>query len=101
MVMPSLSRRISMSRASMAEVETLAVEIASNTWASAGIGPPGRRLLRIARVVSRSEERRVGKECVGTCSYRWSPYTYKKKTERDKLTKIQTHNNTDNTIAIV
>src|SRR3546814_12283553 len=23
---------------------------------------------------ARSEERRVGKECVGTCSYRWEPY---------------------------
>src|SRR3546814_12352913 len=23
---------------------------------------------------ARSEERRVGKECVSTCSYRWSPY---------------------------
>src|SRR3546814_4494171 len=28
---------------------------------------------RIAGVVSRSEERRVGKECVSTCRYRWSP----------------------------
>src|SRR3546814_14270930 len=28
----------------------------------------------------RSEERRVGKECVSTCSTRWSPYHYKKKT---------------------
>src|SRR3546814_13192923 len=27
----------------------------------------------------RSEERRVGKECVGTCSSRWSPYHSKKK----------------------
>src|SRR3546814_11900540 len=27
----------------------------------------------------RSEERRVGKECVSTCRSRWSPYTYKKK----------------------
>src|SRR3546814_19932811 len=26
----------------------------------------------------RSEERRVGKECVSTCRYRWSPYHYKK-----------------------
>src|SRR3546814_808931 len=26
-----------------------------------------------------SDERRVGKECVSTCSYRWSPYNYKKK----------------------
>src|SRR3546814_18101266 len=25
----------------------------------------------------RSEERRVGNECVRTCSYRWSPYHYK------------------------
>src|SRR3546814_11133516 len=24
--------------------------------------------------VMRSEERRVGKECVSTCRYRWSPY---------------------------
>src|SRR3546814_10994432 len=29
----------------------------------------------------RSEERRVGKECVSTCSSRWSPYLYKKKTK--------------------
>src|SRR3546814_12570070 len=31
-----------------------------------------------ARVVVRSEERRVGKECVSTCRSRWSPYHYKK-----------------------
>src|SRR3546814_17604093 len=29
---------------------------------------------------TRSEERSVGKECVSTCSYRWSPYHKKKKT---------------------
>src|SRR3546814_1072188 len=29
-------------------------------------------------VVSRSEERRVGKECVSTCRSRWSPYHSKK-----------------------
>src|SRR3546814_11321334 len=35
----------------------------------------------------RSEERRVGKECVSTCRSRWSPYHYKKKniTERTVL----------------
>src|SRR3546814_13263769 len=27
----------------------------------------------------RSEERRVGKECVSTCRSRWSPHHYKKK----------------------
>src|SRR3546814_13112447 len=30
------------------------------------------------RGYARSEERRVGKECVSTCSSRWSPYHYKK-----------------------
>src|SRR3546814_3243941 len=29
--------------------------------------------------IMRSEERRVGKECVSTCRYRWSPYHKKKK----------------------
>src|SRR3546814_13194793 len=28
----------------------------------------------VARGIMRSEERRVGKECVSTCRYRWSPY---------------------------
>src|SRR3546814_11992737 len=34
---------------------------------------------RFIHAPARSEERRVGKECVSTCRYRWSPYTYKKK----------------------
>src|SRR3546814_13411550 len=34
----------------------------------------GRAQLRIRYVEWRSEERRVGKECVSTCRYRWSPY---------------------------
>src|SRR3546814_11071599 len=34
-----------------------------------------RRVLAVVhQLVSRSEERRVGKECVRTCRYRWSPY---------------------------
>src|SRR3546814_21146046 len=28
----------------------------------------------VARLCQRSEERRVGKECVSTCRSRWSPY---------------------------
>src|SRR3546814_5367535 len=28
----------------------------------------------VARTLERSEERRVGKECVSTCRSRWSPY---------------------------
>src|SRR3546814_11667855 len=31
-----------------------------------------------ATLRARSEERRVGKECVSTCRSRWSPYHYKK-----------------------
>src|SRR3546814_12196476 len=30
-------------------------------------------------IIARSEERRVGKECVSTCRSRWSRYHYKKK----------------------
>src|SRR3546814_1181316 len=30
--------------------------------------------LQLRRIAGRSEERRVGKECVSTCRSRWSPY---------------------------
>src|SRR3546814_1904757 len=33
-----------------------------------------RRLDREGHIASKSEERRVGKECVSTCRSRWSPY---------------------------
>src|SRR3546814_20396296 len=36
----------------------------------------------------RSEERRVGKECVSKCRSRWSPYPYKKKKNTVQYTKI-------------
>src|SRR3546814_18489697 len=36
-------------------------------------------------LAGRSEERRVGKECVGTCRSRWSPYN----TKKNKKTTIQ------------
>src|SRR3546814_19923025 len=32
----------------------------------------------LSPIVIRSEERRVGKECVSTCRSRWSPYTHNK-----------------------
>src|SRR3546814_17855480 len=41
-----------------------------------------------ATVLTRSEERRVGKECVSPCRSRWAPYHYKKKT-------LQPNNTTD------
>src|SRR3546814_19708381 len=40
--------------------------------------------------LKRSEERRVGKECVSTCRSRWSPYHKKKKKEqKTKVNKDQ------------
>src|SRR3546814_17174992 len=39
---------------------------------------------------TRSEERRVGKECVSTCRSRWSPYHSKKQTRnREKIALTQ------------
>src|SRR3546814_17228689 len=42
---------------------------------SASVGP-------VPTPSTRSEERRVGKECVSTCRSRWSPYHKKKKENR-------------------
>src|SRR3546814_12283784 len=63
----------------------------------AGRVPPAtRRRRRIPRIdlvapherldVGRSEERRVGKECVSTCRSRWSPYPSKKKKRKSRHT---------------
>src|SRR3546814_11670861 len=41
----------------------------------------------------RSEERRVGKECVSTCRSRWSPYHYKKN-KRDNSSSPNTKQDT-------
>src|SRR3546814_20419104 len=38
--------------------------------------------------VLRSEERRVGKECVSTCRFRWWPYHEKKKTHRSTSAQV-------------
>src|SRR3546814_15099824 len=37
-------------------------------------GKPLGRRIRKYEIAARSEERRVGKECVSTCRSRWSPY---------------------------
>src|SRR3546814_12066280 len=39
-----------------------------------GAGARGAGGRRDEREIGRSEERRVGKECVSTCRSRWSPY---------------------------
>src|SRR3546814_20438915 len=42
----------------------------------------------------RSEERRVGKECVSTCRSWWAPYHYKKKQNRVRTSPYENHRNT-------
>src|SRR3546814_17328332 len=42
----------------------------------------------------RSEESRVGKECVSTCRSRWSPYHKKKNTRKYRQTQITRNQNT-------
>src|SRR3546814_16598272 len=53
----------------------------------ADYGEQRSRLMRLLfrltiQQLDRSEERRVGKECVSTCRSRWSPYHSKKKTHK-------------------
>src|SRR3546814_11498546 len=49
---------------------------------AAGAAALGRRLARRVLAGERSEERRVGKECVSPCRSGWSPYNEKKKNKR-------------------
>src|SRR3546814_18643551 len=53
-----------------------------------------------AKTTTRSEERRVGKECVSTCRSRWSPYHYKQNnkiiTKQQQKSNQQTYNNQQN-----
>src|SRR5216110_3673641 len=55
-------------------------DLLSSSWASSSpVEPPARPTSN-----TRSEERRVGKECVSLCRSRWSPYHYKKQ-QQDKI----------------
>src|SRR3546814_12215043 len=56
----------------------------NDTMASVAFG--SEQVIVVVNDNSRSEERRVGKECVSTCRSRWSPHHKKKK----KQTKIAT-----------
>src|SRR3546814_13317995 len=49
---------------------------------SGGWPGPGAQVEAKRRSRNRSEERRVGKECVSTCRSRWSPYHSKIKTDK-------------------
>src|SRR3546814_17676474 len=51
------------------------------------IGGHPRALIAVPPAVMRSEERRVGKECVSTCRSRWYPYNTKKTIYKNQKTK--------------
>src|SRR3546814_16617047 len=53
-------------------------------------------VLEFGKQLERSEERRVGKECVSTCRYRWSPYHQKKKRSANYTTANHTRAATPN-----
>src|SRR3546814_16378610 len=61
------------------EAEVLTINTVTSfggSWLSARIGSFQLLYPELAvRMSMRSEERRVGKECVSTCRSRWSPYT--------------------------
>src|SRR3546814_19217619 len=50
----------------------------------------GRSHFHLLRTFSRSEERRVGKECVSTCRSRWSPYHENKNTPSNQEKRLET-----------
>src|SRR3546814_19151276 len=57
------------------------------------------RIATLGARAGRSEERRVGKECVSTCRSRWSPYHLNKKntitTHKPPKPNLQTLHNTN------
>src|SRR3546814_13406083 len=53
------------------------LQLAAAGWQVTSLDASKTRLARLRE--NRSEERRVGKECVSTCRSRWSPYPSKKK----------------------
>src|SRR3546814_21142531 len=69
-------------------LKAMGMEVLSDWSASPRVLPPSS--------VDRSEERRVGKECVSTCRSRWSPYHYKKTTNYTPH-----HNDTHTTLSLI
>src|SRR3546814_18033171 len=58
-------------------IDVISPELVARGGAAAALG-----------IAARTEERRVGKECVSTCRSRWSPYNKKKNTAINAQRKI-------------
>src|SRR3546814_18949052 len=54
-------------------------------------GPRAAVFMEVLPPAQRSEERRVGKECVSTCRSRWSPYHEKKKQQQQTTDDSRTY----------
>src|SRR3546814_18562807 len=84
-------------RDQLARLEGGAVAAEKFDWAALAFdfGPSGRKALaelaRSPRPERRSEERRVGKECVSTCRSRWSTYHQKKKAANNHSRGVRAH----------
>src|SRR3546814_15450083 len=61
-------------RAEDRQIDVAAADHSEGVVAAEIAGPLARSDGLLAGVDQRSEERRVGKECVITCRFRWSPY---------------------------
>src|SRR3546814_2895980 len=68
-----ICRRRFVGQAIVSEVDQRAASKIDDEGQVVLMGKAGKRLLRHCGG-ERSEERRVGKECVSTCRSRWSPY---------------------------
>src|SRR3546814_19442365 len=70
------SNRISVVYAATGTINTSDAD--EKDWLATGLSPEemqaARRIAADIGTYRRSEERRVGKECVSTCRSRWSPY---------------------------
>src|SRR3546814_12861353 len=65
----------SIEHGSFLDDEGIALMKQHGTWLVSDVYNDDYILAAYAKLNYRSEERRVGKECVSTCRYRWSPYT--------------------------
>src|SRR3546814_9817911 len=55
------------------ENRRLAERVSEDKTVLGGLITAAPEMIKVARTIERSEERRVGTECVSTCSSRWSP----------------------------
>src|SRR3546814_15305964 len=83
-ISPAEVQKMLAAAAGTAEVELAEPELAEVELAKVELAEGRGRARAYALGLDRSEERRVGKECVSTCRSRWSPYHYKKKTKKDR-----------------